>query len=139
MTEKEKGSGPDAQKTSPFTVQELSVLAQEVHGHYENLFGTTSKKLSMLAKKQIWESILCSVNKVGQGNRTVQDIKKRWKDIECHGGMWPPFTASEGLSKEHPQILQEEHHNSTTFTEGPERLRSTVTAVVPRKSLHQKY
>ncbi|KAJ1095686.1 hypothetical protein NDU88_000844 [Pleurodeles waltl] len=131
MTEKEKGFGPEEQKTSPFTVQELSVLVQEVYGHYENLFGTTSKKLSMLAKKQIWESILGSVNKVGQGNRTVQDIKRCWKDIECQGGRWPPLTASEGLSEEHPQILQEENHNSTTFTEGPERLCSTVTAVVP--------
>ncbi|XP_069502818.1 uncharacterized protein [Ambystoma mexicanum] len=130
MTEADKCLVSNEQKSSTFTVQELSVLVQEVRGHYENLFGTTSKKLSMLAKKQIWESILRSVNRAGQGGRTIADVKRRWKDIERHGDRWPPLATAGGPCEEQSHNATEENPRSPPFTEGPERVDMTDIGMV---------
>ena len=64
------------------SVNEISVITDSVRTNPDTIqskltnSGTNKKK-----KNQIWEEITKDVNAAGQANRTVQEVKDKWKNL----------------------------------------------------------
>jgi len=66
-----------ASRAKNFTVDELSILADELEKHSENLYGRLSNNLSKSDKENLWKGITESINAVGGNNRAVSQVTKK--------------------------------------------------------------
>jgi hypothetical protein len=69
-------------KKPNFSVKEMEVLMEEIQVQAATLLSSFQTGDANKKKSQIWSDICEKVNAVGGNNRTLDQIKKRWKDTK---------------------------------------------------------
>ena len=64
-----------------FSVYKIGVITENVKKHLETIQLKLRKNISNKKKQEIWEEIPQAVNAVGTANRTVSEVKNKWKNL----------------------------------------------------------
>lgn len=64
-----------------FSVNEISVIKERVRKNLETIQSKLTNSITNKKKRQIWEEITKDVNAVGKENRTVKEVKDKWKNL----------------------------------------------------------
>ncbi|XP_074660508.1 nuclear apoptosis-inducing factor 1-like [Tubulanus polymorphus] len=65
-----------------YTTDETNLLVKLVNDNNAILSGAFSNTITAKRKREIWEEICSKVNAIGVARRTVDEIKKKWKNIK---------------------------------------------------------
>ncbi|KAJ8335833.1 hypothetical protein SKAU_G00391750 [Synaphobranchus kaupii] len=75
----------DQRRKANFLEDELTAMVEEIEDRQHVLFGGLNSGLTNKAKQVAWECVAAAVNEVGQQDRTVADLKKKWSDLKLQG------------------------------------------------------
>ncbi|KAJ8346446.1 hypothetical protein SKAU_G00278470 [Synaphobranchus kaupii] len=75
----------DQSRKANFLEDELTAMVEEIEDRQHVLFGGLNSGLTNKAKQVAWECVAAAVNEVGQQDRTVADLKKKWSDLKLQG------------------------------------------------------
>ena len=64
-----------------FSVNEISVITESVVKNLNTIQSKLTNNVTNKKKNEIWEEITKDVNAVGKANRTVQEVKDKWKNL----------------------------------------------------------
>ena len=64
-----------------FSSLEISVITESVIKHIDVIQSKLTNNITNPQKSQVWEEITKEVNAVGRANRSVQEIKDKWKNL----------------------------------------------------------
>ena len=64
-----------------FSVYEIGVITENVKKHLETIQSKLRNNITNKKKQQVWEEITRAVNAVGTANRTVSEVKDKWKNL----------------------------------------------------------
>ncbi|KAK2547901.1 t-SNARE domain-containing protein 1 [Acropora cervicornis] len=64
-----------------FSVYEIGVITENVQKHLETIQSKLTNNITNKKKQQVWEEITRAVNAVGTANRTVSEVKDKWKNL----------------------------------------------------------
>ena len=74
--------GAKERKRKPnFSVSEISAITESVQENLDILQSKLTNAITNEKKNQLWEEITKAVNGVGHANRSVQDVKDKWKNL----------------------------------------------------------
>ena len=74
--------GAKARKRKPcFSVSEISATTDSVQENLDILQSKLTNAITNKKKNQLWEEITKAVNAVGRANRSVQEVKDKWKNL----------------------------------------------------------
>ena len=78
----EMNSEAKGRKRKPnFSLYEIGVITENVKKHLETIQSKLTKNITNKKKQEIWEEITRAVNAVGTANRTVSEVKDKWKNL----------------------------------------------------------
>lgn len=60
-------------------------MVEEIEDRQHVLFDGLNSGLTNKAKQVAWECVAAAVNEVGQQDRTLSDVKKKWFDLKLQG------------------------------------------------------
>lgn len=82
--ERTEKAGSKRRKRSPtFTVEEMSILVDEVWQHRETLFGGSKEKKSISVKNRIWQAIATKMSPSSPcGLRDWVSVRKKWQEFQ---------------------------------------------------------
>ena len=63
------------------SVYEIGVIAENVKKHLETIQSKLTNNVTNKKKQEIWEEITRAVNAVGTANRSVSEVKDKWKNL----------------------------------------------------------
>ena len=89
-----------------FSVYEIGVITENVKKHLETIQSKLTNNVSNKKKQEIWEEVTRAVNAVGTANRTVSEVKDKWKNLHS--------TAKKSSlnSRENQRRLEEGHRRN---------------------------
>ena len=64
-----------------FSVKEITVITESVRKNLEIIQSKLTNSITNKRKTEAWEEITRDVNTVGQENRTMQEVKDKWKNL----------------------------------------------------------
>ena len=64
-----------------FSVYEIGVITENVKKHLETIQSKLTNNVTNKKKQEIWEEITRAVNAVGTANRSVSEVKDKWKNL----------------------------------------------------------
>ncbi|CAH3173331.1 unnamed protein product [Porites lobata] len=64
-----------------FSPLEVSIITESVKKHIDVIQSKLTNNITNKKKSQVWEEITKEVNAVGRANRSVQEIKDKWKNL----------------------------------------------------------
>ena len=64
-----------------FSPLEISVITESVKKNIDVIQSKLTNNITNKKKSQVWEEITKEVNAVGRANRSVQEIKDKWKNL----------------------------------------------------------
>ena len=71
-----------ARKRKPnFSVSEISAIQENVQKNINILQTKLTNAITNKTKNELWEDITKAVNAVGRANRSVQEVKDKWKNL----------------------------------------------------------
>jgi molecular chaperone DnaK (HSP70) len=70
------------QRKQNFSVSEIAVLTEKVEENISIIQSKFTNAVTNKRKNLIWDVITASVNSVGVDNRTVQEVKDKWKNLQ---------------------------------------------------------
>lgn len=68
-----------------FTEEEIDCLLDEIEARWQTLFGSLNSGITTKGKSVAWQCVTASVNEVGDGVRTLTEVKKKWNDLKLQG------------------------------------------------------
>lgn len=81
-------------RKSNFSVDEVEILVEAVRSHYEVLYGPFAKRsTNRSVRYKAWMDILRQVNGVSLEQRTLQEVKNKWK--KCQSVLREQFPGGE--------------------------------------------
>ena len=87
-----------ARKRKPnFSVTEIATITENVQKHIDILHSKLTNTVTNKRKNDLWEEITRAVNAVGYANRSVQEVKDKWKNL--HSNAKKEFSAFKRESK----------------------------------------
>uniref|UniRef100_A0A8C5E2E0 Myb/SANT-like DNA-binding domain-containing protein 4 n=1 Tax=Gouania willdenowi TaxID=441366 RepID=A0A8C5E2E0_GOUWI len=66
-----------------FTFSEVHILLDEVRRHRKVVVGKYNRGVATDIKKQTWATITARVNEIGECQREVMEVIKKWSDLKC--------------------------------------------------------
>ena len=64
-----------------FPVKEITVITESVRKNLEIIQSKLTNSITNKRKTEAWEEMTRNVNAVGQENRTIQEVKDKWKNL----------------------------------------------------------
>ena len=64
-----------------FSVYEIGVITENVKKHLETIQSKLTNNITNKKKQEVCEEITRAVNAVGTANRTVTEVKDKWKNL----------------------------------------------------------
>ena len=81
MAESEIEIKAERKRKPNFSMNEMSVITDSVRKNLDIIQSKLTNNITNKKKNQIWEEITKDVNAVGKANRTVQEVKDKWKNL----------------------------------------------------------
>ena len=81
MAESEIEIKAERKRKPNFSMNEMSVITDSVQKNLDIIQSKLTNNVTNKKKNQIWEEITKDVNAVGKANRTVQEVKDKWKNL----------------------------------------------------------
>ena len=97
MAESEIEIKAERKRKPNFSMNEMSVITDSVRKNLDIIQSKLTNNITNKKKNQIWEEITKNVNAVGKANRTVQEVKDKWKNL--HSTAKKEFSAFRKESK----------------------------------------
>ena len=72
----------DQNRKANFLEDEITAMVEEIEDRQHVLFGGLNSGLTNKVKQVAWERVAAAVNEVGQQDRTVSDVNKKWSDLK---------------------------------------------------------
>lgn len=76
-------NNPFRKRKARFTFSEVHILLDEVRKHRKIVVGKYNRGVATDVKKRIWAEITARVNEIGECQREVIEIIKKWSDLKC--------------------------------------------------------
>ena len=70
-------------RKSNFSASEIAVLTEKYEENIEILQSKFTNSVTNAKKNKVWEEIAAAVNAVGVTLRTTQEVKDKWKNLQC--------------------------------------------------------
>ena len=70
-------------RKSNFSASEIAVLTKKYEESIEILQSKFTKSVTNAKKNKVWEEFAAAVNAVGVTLRTTQEVKDKWKNLQC--------------------------------------------------------
>ena len=70
-------------RKSNFSATEIAVLTEKYEENIEILQSKFTNSVTNAKKNKVWEEIAAAVNAVGVTLRTTQEVKDKWKNLQC--------------------------------------------------------
>ena len=70
-------------RKSNFSATEIAVLTEKYEENIEILQSKFTNNVTNAKKNKVWEEIAAAVNAVGVTLRTTQEVKDKWKNLQC--------------------------------------------------------
>lgn len=64
-----------------FTVSEMNILTDKIEDNLQVLQSKLTNSITNQRKNKIWDSITRDVNAIGVANRTMHEVKEKWKNL----------------------------------------------------------
>lgn len=75
-------------RKSKFAPEEIRVLVKHVRKHAKQLQGRWTNKKQLQKRRKVWLEVAEAVNAVGVEERTVDEVKTKWKKCrKAYGGL----------------------------------------------------
>lgn len=74
---------PFRKRKARFTFSEVHILLDEVRKHRRIVVGKYNRGVATDVKKRIWAEITARVNEIGECQREVIEVIKKWSDLKC--------------------------------------------------------
>ena len=72
-----------------FSVDECQILTEEFEASKEVLESKLTNTVTNKRKNDTWKDITLKINSLGYDNRTVEEVKGKWRNICSHAkGVW---------------------------------------------------
>lgn len=68
-----------SRKNSKFAPEEISVLVKLMRKHAKFMQGRWADKKLLQKRRKVWLEVVEAVNKVGVAERTIDEVKSKWK------------------------------------------------------------
>ena len=81
MAESEIEIKAERKRKPNFSMNEMSVITDSVRKNLDIIQSKLTNNITNKKKNQIWEEITKDVNAAGKANRTVQEVKDKWKNL----------------------------------------------------------
>ena len=66
-----------------FSPSEIAVLTEKFEENMEILQSNFTNSITNAKKNKIWEEIASAVNSVGVTARTTQEVREKWRNLQC--------------------------------------------------------
>ena len=70
-------------RKSIFSASEIAVLSEKYEENIEILQSKFTNSVTNAKKNKVWEEIAAAVNARGVTLRTTQEVKDKWKNLQC--------------------------------------------------------
>ena len=81
MAESEIEIKAERKRKRNFSMNEMSVITDSVRKNLDIIQSKLTNNITNKKNNQIWEEIAKDVNAMGKANRTVQEVKDKWKNL----------------------------------------------------------
>ena len=70
-------------RKSNFSASEIAVLTEKYEENIEILQSKFTNSVTNAKKNKVWDEIATAINAVGVTLRTTQEVKDKWKNLQC--------------------------------------------------------